>query len=102
MNLRKGKTSKISPDGFPVRNSLVILCRRSLNSGSFWESRVPPKTDHNIFIAGRRKYPFFCFKEEQCFTYQQKETRSSERARELESQIIISLNLIWLSHKIIL
>jgi hypothetical protein len=73
INLRKGKTSNTSPDGFPVRNSLLIFCRRAINSRSLVESRSPPKIDHSMFIEGRLKNPLLCLKEKQYYTFQQKE-----------------------------
>jgi hypothetical protein len=73
INLRKGKTSNTSPDGFPVRNSLLIFCRRVINCPSLVESRSPPKTDHSMFMEGRLKNPLFCLKEKQCSTFPQKE-----------------------------
>jgi len=72
INLRKGKTSNTSPDGFPVRNNLLIFCRRVINSPSLAGSRSPPKTDHSTFMVGRVKNPLFCLKEKQCCTFQQK------------------------------
>lgn len=79
--LRKGKTSNTSPEGFPVRNSLLIFCRRAIKSPSLAGIRSPPKTDHSMFMAGKVKNPLFCLKEKQC-TFQQIRAHCRETDRE--------------------